>query len=93
MGRATARPSFRNSQGRLAAAVEDPDMQQAQVHTEDAIRSSLCARVFWSDHPLIALYQERTGLAAVRIRDLKKFAISLPQQEFNACLFGAGVVS
>lgn len=59
--------------------------------TDEAIRSDLCARIIYRHHPLIDLYRQRTGLSDVGIRDLKRFVVDLPSEEFNACLFGAGV--
>lgn len=70
-----------------------PTTTQDGPQTEDRFRAETCARIIFRDHPLIALYRQRTGVQDVAIRSLKQFVIGLPQEDFNACMFGAGVRS
>jgi hypothetical protein len=62
-----------------------------KFQTEADARRDAAARALWSNHPLIAAYRKATGKWDVSLKALIRFTVALPQDQFNACMFGAGV--
>lgn len=57
----------------------------------DDERTLAARRALWSNHPLALAALEHHGGESVSLRQLIAFVRTMPQDQFNAAMFSAGV--
>jgi len=65
--------------------------EPARHLSEAEIRREAARRAFWSSHPLVDAFRRARAVDDVRLKELIAFVETMPQPEFNACMFSAGV--